>query len=370
MAKKKISYTEEDIKDCIHMIKSTNAKIKKAARIFKIPATTIRDRLFGKSDPSNKPGPSKLLTDNEETSLAYYVQYMSDIGLGLTGKMLCLFALSIIQERDPSKRLPPKKDWARKFLKRHKLSFRKASHLSTQRVCSSCVQAVDDYFEKLEKVYDELKLHDRPEAIWNMDESYFGKNQEGMNRRTIGKRGGQCPKQQQVFSADHTTIACCINAAGWYMSNLLIFTKCLPSERYKALSPNDWLMGWSETGYINTDMFEQWFEKVFVAQCGSSPDKPVLLLMDNCSTHYSLKVLKMAKENNIHILCEPPHTSHLLQPLDKIFYNLKDEFSKRCYASKVVDANASVKKGNMAVKIKEARNIPGALELLKVLLTG
>jgi hypothetical protein len=106
---------------------------------------------------------------------------------------------------------------------------------------------------------------------------------------------------------------------------------------------------------MNTNIFDQWFMKIFIPNCGASADKPVLLIIDNCSTHYSLKVIKAAQENNIHILCEPPHTSHLLQPLDKIFFNLKDAFNKICYTSKVVDAHAFVGKGNMAIVLNDAQ---------------
>ena len=217
------------------------------------------------------------------------------------------------------------------------------------------VNAVNDYFSKLDRLYTEHNLHNRPEAIFNMDESYFGRKQEGFNRRTIGRRGGYVPKQQQVFTADHTTIVSCISAGGIFLPNMLVYTKSLPTERYKDQIPDDWVVAWTDTGYINTSLFERWFFRLFVPNCGVAVDKPVLLIMDNCSTHYSYKVIKYAKENNIHIICEPPHTSHILQPLDKIFLNLKDDFSRRCYAQKVVDCHATVNKANMAIKIKEAQ---------------
>ena len=39
----------------------------------------------------------------------------------------------------------------------------------------------------------------------------------------------------------------------------------------------------------------------------------------------------MARENNIHLLCLPAHTSHILQPLDVgVFYSFKINYSKAC----------------------------------------
>ena len=43
---------------------------------------------------------------------------------------------------------------------------------------------------------------------------------------------------------------------------------------------------------------------------------PVQLVIDVHHSHIILDFFKLAKENNIHLLCLPPHTTHLLQPLD------------------------------------------------------
>ena len=97
----------------------------------------VRDRLTSNTKADSKHGPKKVLTPAEENSLENYARYMSEIGLGLTSIMICTLALHLIQERNPARKQPPKKDWARKFLKRHKLSYRKSSTVSKQRI-SNC----------------------------------------------------------------------------------------------------------------------------------------------------------------------------------------------------------------------------------------
>lgn len=47
---------------------------------------------------------------------------------------------------------------------------------------------------------------------------------------------------------------------------------------------------------------------------------PVLLLLDNHSSHVSLDAIDYCKANNIVLLSFPPHCSHELQPLDKTVY--------------------------------------------------
>ncbi|KAF2887946.1 hypothetical protein ILUMI_18228 [Ignelater luminosus] len=48
-----------------------------------------------------------------------------------------------------------------------------------------------------------------------------------------------------------------------------------------------------------------------------TPDKPILLTMDNHQNHVCFEVIKLARANNIILLTLPPHTNHKLQPLDK-----------------------------------------------------
>ena len=60
------------------------------------------------------------------------------------------------------------------------------------------------------------------------------------------------------------------------------------------------------------------------AQC-----QPRFLLMDGHRTHYSLKMIRYAVENNIIMMSYPGHSTHLLQPLDVcLFAPLQRAYSK------------------------------------------
>lgn len=55
--------------------------------------------------------------------------------------------------------------------------------------------------------------------------------------------------------------------------------------------------------------------------------EPSLLIYDGHSTHVQPAVLEIAKEHNITIIKLPPHSSHLLQPLDlAVFKAFKDKW--------------------------------------------
>lgn len=60
-------------------------------------------------------------------------------------------------------------------------------------------------------------------------------------------------------------------------------------------------------------------------------ESPILLLLDNHVSHRTYEVLNFCRENGIHVLSFPPHTSHRLQPLDvAVFGPVQKAANKLC----------------------------------------
>ncbi|WAR19331.1 hypothetical protein MAR_001169 [Mya arenaria] len=73
---------------------------------------------------------------------------------------------------------------------------------------------------------------------------------------------------------------------------------------------------------------ERWFDEVFLKFC--EPKRPQLLILDGHSSHETLGILMRAIEN-VHILSLPPHTTHMLQPLDKsVFGPVNRKYNQVC----------------------------------------
>ena len=84
----------------------------------------------------------------------------------------------------------------------------------------------------------------------------------------------------------------------------------------------------SDSGWVNGELFYKWFG--FFIQ-SIPPSRPVLLLLDGHASHMSIEATELARSNQVHILCIPAHTTHLLQPLDVgVFKSLKSNYYKAC----------------------------------------
>jgi hypothetical protein len=92
--------------------------------------------------------------------------------------------------------------------------------------------------------------------------------------------------------------------------------------------PQDVRFTCSPSGWMETDQFCEWFEKIFI-QNTAHLEGPKLLIFDGHSSHINTKVVDLALANNIELFCLPAHTSSILQPLDVgVFKGVKNSWRK------------------------------------------
>ncbi|GBO09301.1 hypothetical protein AVEN_95741-1 [Araneus ventricosus] len=115
------------------------------------------------------------------------------------------------------------------------------------------------------------------------------------------------------------TAVCCMSATRVFVPPALI----LPRKRMNPLlykdAPNGTLPLIRDTHNMNSYFFIDWL-KHFVKHAKPPTEDPVLLIADNHTSHCSLPAVLFCRENHITCLTFPPHTSHVLQPLDKCLF--------------------------------------------------
>ncbi|KAK9702334.1 DDE superfamily endonuclease [Popillia japonica] len=69
----------------------------------------------------------------------------------------------------------------------------------------------------------------------------------------------------------------------------------------------------------------------FARYAHPSKENPVLLVVDNHTSHISLQSIEFCRENGIIMISLPPHTTHRMQLLDVAFYGpLKTYYGQAC----------------------------------------
>ena len=72
-----------------------------------------------------------------------------------------------------------------------------------------------------------------------------------------------------------------------------------------------------------------WFKKMFLpAVQHLSPQPRVILFVYGHHSHMSLELIELAREKGVHLICFPPHMTHILQPLDvSVYHPLKQSWA-------------------------------------------
>ncbi|VDI17976.1 Hypothetical predicted protein [Mytilus galloprovincialis] len=112
---------------------------------------------------------------------------------------------------------------------------------------------------------------------------------------------------------------------------MLIFKGQRVSQALMGNAPANTLFACSKSSFIDSDLFNNWFKKLFIPNL--PPQRPVLLILDGHSSHITVDLLETAVSNQIEMFCLPPHTTDWTQPLDRsVFGPLKRSYNLFCEA--------------------------------------
>ena len=112
------------------------------------------------------------------------------------------------------------------------------------------------------------------------------------------------------------------------LSPFLIFQGWYPAGPYAWLRPENALYRVWTNGYMDTELFCLWLEKLFIPRTARIP-KPILLTCDGHYSNLDVNTIDIFVDQNIHLYCLPPRTTNILQPLDvAAFGSVKVHFSR------------------------------------------
>jgi len=121
-----------------------------------------------------------------------------------------------------------------------------------------------------------------------------------------------------------------VNAIGYSTPPYFVFPRVKYASFLVENGPVSSAGSANPSGWINEDIFVE-FLKHFTVYSRCSKEKPILLLLDNHSSHISVAAIHFACENGIIMLSILPHYSNKLQPLDVSVYGpFKKAYNTAC----------------------------------------
>lgn len=120
----------------------------------------------------------------------------------------------------------------------------------------------------------------------------------------------------QPGNREWVTVIECISAAGYALPPYIIFKHKSLNLAWAEDLPSDWILDNSPNGWTSDEISLHWLQKVLIPDLSHSQGGYRLLVLDGHGSHLTPQFDKLCAENNIIPICMPPHSSHLLQPLD------------------------------------------------------
>lgn len=326
------SWPESQLRDALAAVKD-GMSVKKAAVVFNIPRTTLRRRIQTGKIEKGSLGRNPVFSNHQEKEIADHVVLLAKMFFGLTPIELRRVAFEFAEKNNISHNFNKNAkeagmDWYYGFLRRNPtVSLRSPEATSINRIQAFNESEVKLFFDNLETLME--KYHFATNRIYNVDETGISTVQKPS--KILGLKG-----QKQIGAATSwergktVTVTCAFNAAGGFIPPMFIFPRQRMNPLLKKDGPDGALYEHSKNGWINEEIFLKWLVH-FRDYCKPNSESPVLLILDNHSSHISLQIYNFCKENNIILLSIPPHTSHHLQPLDVVLYGpVKSAFNREC----------------------------------------
>lgn len=317
---------EERIKLALQATKKPQElSVRRAAIVYKVSRRSIDRRRVGKQSTRDTHPKSANLQKTEERALVQYIRKLDNQGFAPTLHCVEDMANQLRAARD-AKPVGPR--WASNFVKREPgLKSRMTRQRDRQRVFCSDPGVIRPWFDLVQNVKAKYGIQD--EDTYNFDETGFTMGVANRVKVVTASERRTEPIGVQQGDREWVTFIAAINAIGWAIAPYFIFkAKNHDASWYPDLKPQ-WRIGVSDNGWTTNNIGVAWLRHFLEQIKGRRVGSYVLLIIDGHESHKSLAFQDLCEENKIITLCMPPHSSHILQPLDVgCFAPLKRAYSK------------------------------------------
>ena len=293
--------------------------IRKAASLYNVPRSTLQTRFNGRRQLAIANRTKRKLTETEEYTLLQWILTMDKRGAPLRPLIVQDMANLLLAKRDASK--PPPTvgiNWVNKFVRRHDaLKTRFSRKYDHQRALCEDPKKIQEWFKLVRSTIQEWGIVD--DDIYNFDETGFAMGMIATARVVTQAERQSRPNLVQPGNREWVTAIETISASGWVLPPMVIFAgKTHRTNWFEDTNlPSDWMIGVSPNGWTTDELGFEWLQSVFEPNT-KDRTKGVyrLLILDGHGSHLTPRFDQYCQDHKIIPLCIPPHSSHILQPLD------------------------------------------------------
>ena len=298
-------WNDDAMKRALEAVAEGKIGVNRAALEFNVPRTTLKDRISGRVIHGSNMGPKTYLTHEEEKELVDFLVNCANMGYAKTRQDVLKIVHSAVLKK--GKQLDKiSSGWWNRFCKRWpQLRLRKGDSFPIVRDQATSYTVFKSYFDLLGETLVKYGIKDKSAQLYNCDET--GMPLEHKMPKVIAAKGTKKVRQCTSGTKSQITVLACASASGQTIPPMVVFTgKYFNSVLAKGEVPAT-LYGMSSSGWMDQELFSDWFLHHFLEHAVTS--RPLMLLLDGHSSHYTLELVKLAAQHDVVIFCLPPHTT-------------------------------------------------------------
>jgi hypothetical protein len=291
-----------------------NFSIRQASSIYNVASTTLRRRVHGITSRRDTNANCRILSNSEEEIIVQYILDLDSQGFSPRLREVADMANLLLRERGAT---AVGRNWAQRFVARQPaLDTRWTRKYDSARALCEDPELISKWFDLMRNTIAKYGIV--PTDTWNFDETGFLMGQISNCVVVTGSQRRSKVFRKQPGNREWSTVVQGISSEGVAIPPMVILQgKYHLSSWYENDDiPRDWILATSQNGWITNDLALDWVKHFHRSTVASRTGRYRLLILDGHESHHSAAFEMFCKDNDIITLCMPPHSSHLLQPLD------------------------------------------------------
>ena len=301
--------------------------LREIARIYGLPWSTLQHHWKGRQSAETFHAHHQWLSPHEKDALIRWIDTMTAWGWPPQIKQLKTMAKHLMEAKGDLK--PIGQHWYKVFLKRHpEFKSRYSRNLNQDRKDAGNLDSIKEWFTLYNSTRIQYGITDYD--TYNMDEKGFAMGIADSARVLVRRCEAQA-FSVQAGNQDWVSVIECVRSTGDVLSPYIIFQgKQIQKAWLDPIMDGRTTLRVSDNGWTTNKIGCQWLEAFDQHTQSQIQGTHRLLLLDGHESHVSINFIEYCHRHNIIALCLPPHSTHLLQPLDVGIFGPLGKAYKKC----------------------------------------